>query len=517
MRASKPSSSLSILPLGLLTVLAVLGGCSSSASKSNPANASGGTTAGPSGIGAPLAVSGSRLHVKSITGGGAREVVSFHDMQRNEDCTFQRAEGGRTRCLPATASAFQPGAFTDAACTVPAFVAQTATCADDVKYGVTFSPSNCGANQAAELRKLLAPATPLYQQTPTGCGPAPTRPVTPTNPATVPLGDAIPWTEFVEGTETIVPGPVVSEKIVVASDGARLHLGYRDDKLGSDCSFRLMSDGVTRCLPPAREGGVLFADASCTNPFAVNDYSGAGCDGSTSSDSVVSSLWLEPSPSACGGVKNVYRLGTYDGSKSGSTIYSLQLDYSGSGSQQPTQVTCSSNGELGSNISSFRTITANISASLPSLPRVSSGNGTDRLVPALVWPPASETLVSGWHDTMNDVDCTFALASDGKMRCLPTASSATILFTDDACKSPSQVAVLSDPSCIGLRRYARVVSSTCPPTAKIYALGSEAKNLTSASVLTSSGACGKVSQAMAAFDATEVDPSQFVEGVPAVE
>ena len=467
---------------------------------------------------APSAVSGTRLHAKSLTGGGAREVVGFHDMQRNEDCTFQPAEGGRTRCLPATATANQTGTFSDPGCQVPSLSAPAPTCSDDVKYGITLGyNNNCSAGEPTELRKFLDPATPRYIQGPTGCSVAPAIPVTPTRPATVPLGDVIPWTDFVEAIETIVPGSPVSEKVLVATDGARQHVGYRDDKLGADCSFQLMSDGITRCVPAAREGQIYYGDASCTRPLAVNDYSNGSTCSVTASEAVIANLWLEPSVDVCGGIRNVYRLGTYDGSASGASIFQMtNQPPSGAPSNSPGVATCQASGTLGNGFSNYRTVGDVINTSLPSTPRVSTG-GTDRLVPALVWPPAADALVPGWHDTMSDVDCTFTLATDGKMRCLPLASKATILFTDDACKSPTVVAVLSEPSCIGLRRYARVVSTTCPPTTKIYALGPDAKDLMSASVAAGPGQCGKVTQAMAAFDATEMAPSQFVEGVPAVE
>lgn len=465
---------------------------------------------------APSAVSGSRLHAKSITGGGAREIVGFHDMDRNEDCTFQHAEGGRFRCLPPTATANQTGVFSDPACQVPIFSAPAPTCGDAVTYGITLAYDNsCSAAEPKELRKLLTPGAPQYLPGPSGCSLLPATPAVPGRPVTVPLGDVVPWTAFVEAVETVVPGSPVSEKVLVATDGARQHVGYRDEKLGADCSFQLMSDGVTRCVPAARQGQVYYGDAACTRPLAVNDYSNGGC-ATTSSEAVISNLWLEPSPDVCGGLRNVYRLGTYDGSAAGASIYQMtNQDPSGTSGTGAGAPACMSSGTLGNGFTNYRTVGDVLNASLPSTARVSSGS--ERLVSALVWPPAAETLVPGWHDTMSDVDCTFTLAADGKLRCLPTASSATILFTDDACKSASVVAVLSDASCIGLRRYARVVSTTCPPTTRVYALGADAHDFSNVSVATSSGQCGKVSQAMAAFDATEIDPSQFVEGVSAVE
>jgi hypothetical protein len=518
-RALNPFFRLSLLTTVLVPgLLAVASGCSSSSSKNgsdatNGAASPGGTNGAASVVGT-AAVSGTRLRVKSITGAGAREVVAFHDMERNEDCTFQRAENGKTRCLPPTVQANQSGLFSDAACKVPAFTAVPPTCADTVKYAVTITyGGNCSTGDVSELRKLGDPATPTYTLGPSGCSPSSTLPPSPGRPVTVPVGDVVPWTSFVEATESVVPGPIVSEKVLLADDGAKQHLGYRDDKLGADCTFALMADGVTRCVPAAQETPVYYGDSLCSKAYAVNDYQNNGPCSPSGSVAETVNLRLEPSQSQCGGIQNVFRLGGNDSASSGTSIFQWQTQYQGPGSGE--QTTCSSAGQLGTYNSNYRLITATINTQLPTTARV--GSGSDRLVPAFVWPPGAEMLVAGWHDTMNDVDCTFTLASDGKMRCLPVASTGAILFTDGTCTSPGRVAVLNDPSCIGVRRYAREVSTACPPTTTIYSLGGDAHDLTNVSVLTSSGQCGKVSQAGAALDATVVDPSQFVEGVAAVE
>ncbi|MDB5219081.1 MAG: hypothetical protein JWO86_7008 [Myxococcaceae bacterium] len=497
----------------LVSALAVASGCSSS-SGAPASGAAGSATPGVTGgLSSTSAVSGTRLRAKALSGGGAREVLAFHDTERNEDCTFQRAEDGRTRCLPASLAALQSGLFSDPACKVPTTLATVPTCGADAKYVIVPSTSSgCGSTGGTpqEIRKLLDAGTPSYSSGPSGCAPIPTAPGSTVTRA---AGEVVPWSAFVEATQTIVAGTPVSEKVLVATDGTRQHLAYRDDKLNVECSFRMMSDGVTRCVPaaPAGQGEVMYSDLACTKPFAVRDYSNLyGC----SSTGTASNVWLEPSVLQCEGLTNVYTLRPYDGGSDDASVYAIPFGGQGTGAGSDS-ATCRSNGTISSNDQSLRAISTNITASLPSSPRVSTGS--DRLLPALVWPPASDTFVSGWHDSMNDVDCSFTLAADGKMRCLPVAAAATIIFTDDACKSPSVVAVLSQPSCIGLRHYARVVSATCPPTTRIYALGADTRSLSNVSVMTTSGQCGKVSQADFALDATEVDPAQFVEGVASVE
>jgi hypothetical protein len=487
-------------------LLAVMAGCSSS-------NSDGAAAADQ---GSPAAItaiaSGTRLRAKLLTAGGVRELAGFHDVARNEDCTFQPAEAGRVRCLPPTLTAFQGGVFSDPACQVPAASAAAATCAADVKYAITFAYDGvCGTAAASELRTVLDAAGPRYANTGAGCvlQPAPQ----PGQLASVGLGAVVPWTDFVEGVETVVPGSPVAERVLVAADGARAHLGFRDEKLGADCSFQLMSDGFLRCVPQASTGRVYYADAACSNAVLVDDdRNRSGCLPKTGR----ADTWLEPTNDQCSGLRAVYSLRENAGSAASDETFSWQNEYS-SGQVSPT-TKCASNGTPGGGGYEpvRRAIAANLTSSLPTVTRVGSGSG--RLVPTFVWPAgATSTLVPGWHDTERDVDCTFALASDGKTRCLPVAAKGSVFFTDDACKSTSIVAVPTETSCIGAARFVRTVSTTCPPTTSVYALASEPRDLPSASIVNGPDRCAKVGGVIKAREATLVDPGQFVEAIATVE
>jgi hypothetical protein len=65
------------------------------------------------------AESGSRLKAKYYVGADGSKQFAFiwRDTERNEDCSFQRAEDGSLRCLPPAGAA--PSYFADAACTQP--------------------------------------------------------------------------------------------------------------------------------------------------------------------------------------------------------------------------------------------------------------------------------------------------------------------------------------------------------------------------------------------------------------
>jgi hypothetical protein len=64
--------------------------------------------------------SGTRLRVRYHAGAdGSREFLGFFDNQRNENCYFQKASDGLTRCLPSTKAvyfSYGGGYYADAAC-----------------------------------------------------------------------------------------------------------------------------------------------------------------------------------------------------------------------------------------------------------------------------------------------------------------------------------------------------------------------------------------------------------------
>ena len=467
------------------------------------------------------AASGTRLRARYVSGGGARELVGFFDTQRNEECTFQRADDGRWRCVPKASSiSATTGTFSDAGCTIPVTAVAQGTCSETTQYGFesSFGGSSC-IQSPAQVRKLSpASGTARYVGGPGNCnlqGGGFN-----TTASWVVIGDVVPWTAFVQGVETSTPGDGVTEIALVTSDGARQHLRFHIDSLDADCSYQIMADGVTRCVPEiGGSGEVVYTDSECTTPTYVVDYASSNQCGTEKN------LWREPeNNTACGGVRAVYSLrdgagSAGDGGADETSEYTRRV--TSSDSHTPT---CTSTNAYGYS-SGRRRIDANITTSLPTTDRVRSGSG--RLVPALVAGPVGgalvagpvgATLVPGWHDNERDTDCSFALASDGKQRCLPAAAQATVFFTDAACKAPSLVAVLGvGGPCTGVPRFGRVASATCPPTTRVYALGGSPHDLANASSETSPGRCATFARVNNAYDATEVDPSQFVEGAPETE
>jgi hypothetical protein len=492
-------------------LLGVAAGCSSSSNDTSSA-------AGLDSAASAAPASGTRLHAKLVTGGGAREIVGFHDTKRDEDCTFQPTEGGRMRCLPAAVLYPQTIAFADAACTVPLVqlpVQQASKCDDAPKYAMTVDASGGGCTSTTavprELQKLVPNSGPRYFNSGSGCTP---QTPAPSSPPLFALGDTVSLIEFVEATVTPVAasGSSVSETVLVGADGSRQHFGFHSDALDADCSFEIMADDVMRCLPKADRGSVLYRDEACASPSAVRVS--LNCSSTAQRFAVdAAEPGYGPGPGAgsgsCRNVRAVYSVGEYAGSLT-------DAFYTHSGSS--TGLECSSAGLAGNlSTSSIRSINSDLTASLPTGPRIATGSG--RLVPALVADASKPSLVTKWHDTERDVDCAFTRASDGKLRCLPTSTAATLFSTDGKCTSPSHVAVLTEVPCTGFSGFALVASasSACPSTTRVFALTGQPHDVANASAETAPGRCVSFTSVQKAYDATEVDPAQFVEGVEAPE
>lgn len=443
------------------------------------------------------AASGSRLHARFISGGDARAHVGFFDTARNEACTFQPAEQHRMRCLPETVSYVDGSTFfADATCTTPLRAIPT-TCSD-AKYAVatTYDQTTC-KQETFEIRRITGPAA-AFANGNNGCARV--------QAPLVAVGEVVPWTEFVYAVSTPAPGTNgLGEALLVADDGARQHASFRTDKLDDECTFEIMADGVTRCVPQGGRGPAFYSDDACTTPAAAFTYDNQPCI------APVKSRWLEVAPTptgtTCNEVRAVY---PFDDSSQGiGDTPDVYAYYPGSGIGGDG--TCTLQRSYGSQ-GTRHAFGPDLTPTLPVATRVNARNG--RLSPALVSADGTRTLTPGWHDNERNVDCTFMLATDGKMRCLPSATQAKLFFTDDACKSPTQIAVPTAASCTGTDSpYALLTSSTCPPTTTVLTLGKDRRDLSAASTETAPGRCVKIAGLGGAYDATVVDPAGFVEGV----
>jgi hypothetical protein len=244
-------------------------------------------------------------------------------------------------------------------------------------------------------------------------------------------------------------------------------------------------------------GSELYTDAQCTESTLVQlaGYS-PGCDTVKTWVRRDTTAGICEPPSAVVEIGGVY--------SQGGDVYQ-KYD---SGTAAPT---CSLRSYPG--MTDVYTLGATLGDTIPKTTRVSTANG--RLGPALVASIvdaqglSTRDLVRGWHDNDKNVDCVFATATDGKVRCLPVAAQATLFYSDASCQSATRVAGFDAPSCGADSRYALEASDACPPTLRVYSIG-PAQDIPNGSS-SKNGHCAQV-PLKNVYPVTEVDPTEFAEG-----
>lgn len=132
-------------------VVLMLVGCGNTGDTAAPVDGAIAQTCGDAGLCSPTGAnrSGTRIRLRYLeTPDGARVVTGVRDAQRDEDCAFQLAADGATRCLPA---ATELGAFyADAGCSQP--VAIVSDCYDAPKY--LSGPGSVSCNTTIQRKKI---------------------------------------------------------------------------------------------------------------------------------------------------------------------------------------------------------------------------------------------------------------------------------------------------------------------------------------------------------------------------
>jgi hypothetical protein len=123
------------------------------------------------------------------------------------------------------------------------------------------------------------------------------------------------------------------------------------------------------------------------------------------------------------------------------------------------------------------------------------------------------------HDSQLNVDCDFATAADGVLRCLPAGAFPSYLFVDAACSQP--LAYTYKAACPPPYFVSPTTAPPCgtPLQERVYALG-PAFTGTSAYTLSGQACVADSAAALTSFEASyalytvgaEVPPSSFVQG-----
>jgi len=105
--------------------------------------------------------SGSRLKVKVLSGSDGTKIPAFNpylfDSARNEDCYFQSAADGKTRCLPTATGS--NGFYAESNCSTPVAAVPVGACATPTyaSLSVTLSGSGACAASGIKIFKIAAP------------------------------------------------------------------------------------------------------------------------------------------------------------------------------------------------------------------------------------------------------------------------------------------------------------------------------------------------------------------------
>lgn len=248
-----------------------------------------------------------------------------------------------------------------------------------------------------------------------------------------------------------------------AQGGARLASIY-DTALGIPCSWQYAADGMLRCLPTnvvemVDQIGITYLDSSCGQPT----YGVAAAQCAPTADQFV----MQGAPT-CPGGQNVYSIG-------GAVAVPPSLYYF-----DATQKCLSANGLEGS--TSFYSLTE-----LPPTNFVAGtevlGAASGSLVPVYVNGADGSTTFESVRDTSNgSVDCAFATATDGTLRCLPSTTVTLSgndpqLYVDAKCTVQAAQSDTTTCASVPFATNPPVVAAGCPSATTVYSVGAGASTV----------------------------------------
>jgi hypothetical protein len=378
--------------------------------------------AGPDSGGAPDdpdAIGGTRLRpVFLVSAEGAREqFLSFYDSLRQEDCDFNTAEDGVERCLPTSAGAYA-GIFLDAQCSQ-----RIAGSFGPARYGLV-DVDHTGCATRARVYQLGAPLSlgdhfqgyfvgyPADQ--PTHCGPGPFSDNWDTFYTVGALVDAVDFVGATRAHDQATTRLQSYERM--GDDGSRQWLGYYDAPMGTVCGEMLAADQVHRCLPSSNVG-VLgnFLDAACTTLVAEGSDCNAAFSPYALGKTTPDQTWSQVFPVL------------------GPLVHDPSVIYAPSNTAQGV---CQQYAHgMGTSVVPVGPETP--PSAFVALP-VAEAPLEVRVRPRVYDPVGfgRRSTPLAWHDTKLDVDCLFALAVDGSIRCLPVEDEVITLYSDPACTAP---------------------------------------------------------------------------------
>jgi hypothetical protein len=429
-------------------------------------------------------VSGERLRVRWLEGGGAARQDGLHDRMLAVDCAPGDLGGGDVRCVP-TRLASGTLYYLDAACTQAVLFSTEAAPAPYWQRTVAGVPeySRLGA-----VTTMVGGETIYFRSATDGACAATTASAGAHHALATVSNDTF---AALEGTVMPADGRVTLTAYESA-DGARTcgTMAYYDHELDAPCMVLRADDGIQRCM--AYGPGSLFAafdDAACSRPRVI---------AVAESDPRYQVQYIEGSCGTYRGLSTVGRL----------TARTFHLRI-GDSECLPYEIDAT-------------TTAFGVSPLLPTgyaaAPFVTSET-TERLAPVLFAiedGPASQTVL--FYDRELDSACYFDTAADGMLRCIPygalgtTAFAAVIpVFSDAACTTSISLARSEAACTIGEVRpeYAIAYDGAVSGT-RAYSLGPRHED--PVYVIGGTGACEPAASATFFELQAEILPTALVPG-----
>lgn len=384
-----------------------------------PVEGEGGSDAGP-GNGDGVQHGGTRIKLRGVqTAEGTFLYTSPYDSMLDSICYPVRTVDGVLRCVPLSDATVT--AYADINCTTLLASVSTPSCVKPtlaVKY-TSSATDHCDTRFTVYKVGGVVAAPKVYTMDPgVGCVQHDAPPNTEYHAVT----SEIPSTDLVTFTESLVPlTPDLGAYVLDGADGSRIQRAYfADTKRGKACEPYVANDGQMHCMPRAKAAAGGFSDMGCT----VGTADPRECVVAYEQFDDSTALQFDPPLHCKSDVVHAFPIGAKRASRDEFTS-----DHDG--------------GCFGPVTSPRDVYDVGPELSPAAMPVMTpSGSGGPRVV--------ESTLVSGGviaqhltdrqTDTMLGGTCHFAIAADGKLRCLPDGDGA-YFYSDDKCTTPLAVQV----------------------------------------------------------------------------
>lgn len=431
-------------------------------------------------------VSGSRIRtLYHETPAGQRHALGFFDSELEVECSVATYADGVPRCYPS-----EHGGqlyFVDSTCTqaVVGFPGEA------LPYNRRIVGADDGCGDVAEYRQIGLPVVidegaTVYRLSGNAC-----------NTATAPVlsfyqaGAVLAPEAFFPLTRSELPGDTrLTTRLYSGEDGSVLcppEAELFDRELATPCATGTAEGGSLRCLPPGTGTATFFSDSACTTLVTL----------------AVGTTTCEAPP------PGFVRTTVGDGCERGERVTDVGAMSEVSRYQMSVE-------ECVPSVTPVDVAYFDLVGDLPPDTFVAVGEevlaGTERLQRVVATTDDGFAMpTSQWQDTRLGARCSFEMATDGVIRCLPLGRGISTVFSDDACTEPVR-AVLGDPCAAEPPTHAR--EGIGGGRIRIFELAPEP-----ATVYEVDGDCVAVDPAVAPayLLGPELAPTSFVEGVRTVD